>query len=149
MMLVLQAASEEEYEAAVKDLRAKREAVEGALIPLTEGYYFIISGFDDFLNNFGVEQAVYDNTSANLIAYKNLDETDVNFVWYIAPNTNSDAEENEFWVQNYATGNYVYHGTQWYSSSTPLTPDPSEPQNIRQYTSGKWYWGSRTYRNTS
>ncbi|MBR3373349.1 MAG: dockerin type I repeat-containing protein, partial [Bacteroidaceae bacterium] len=149
MMLVLQAASEEEYEAAVKDLRAKREAVEGALIPLTEGYYFIISGFDDFLNNFGVEKAVYDNTSANLIAYKNLDETDVNFVWYIAPNTNSDAEENEFWVQNYATGNYVYHGTQWYSSSTPLTPDPSEPQNIRQYTSGKWYWGSRTYHNTS
>ncbi|MBR4783196.1 MAG: hypothetical protein IK023_04840, partial [Bacteroidaceae bacterium] len=149
MLLVLQAASEEEYQAAINDLRAKREAVENAMIPITEGYYFIVSAYDDFLNNFGHEKAVWDNTTANLIAYKNFDPENVEFVWYIAPNTNSDAEANEYWVQNYATGHYVAKGTAWYSSPTPLTPDPTEPQNMRQYVSGKWYWGSRTYHNTS
>ncbi|MBP5628949.1 MAG: dockerin type I repeat-containing protein, partial [Bacteroidaceae bacterium] len=149
MMLVVTGATDDEFRAAVADLRAKRAAVEKVMIPLTEGYYFIVSAFDDYLNEFGHEKGVWDDTVKNLISSKNFDPEDVVFVWYVSPNTNSDAEANEFWVQNYVSGHYVGHGANWYSSTTPLTPDPSEPQNIRQFVSGKWYWGNRTYHNTS
>ena len=149
MMLVVTGASDDEFRAAIADLRAKRAAVERVMIPLTEGYYFIVSAFDDYLNEFGHEKGVWDDTVKNLISSKNFDPENVIFVWYVSPNTNSDAEDNEFWVQNYVSGHYVGHGANWYSSTTPLTPDPAEPQNIRQFVSGKWYWGNRTYHNTS
>ena len=137
--------SDEEYQAAIDNLISARAAVENAMIPLSEGYYFLVSGFDDFLNNFGVEKAAYIDPNVPNLKYRTFDAEDVDFVFYITPN----GETDEFLVQSYANGYYVAKGTAWYNSNPACTEDPEEPQNMRLYVPGKWYWGSHTYHNTS
>ncbi|MDD6783362.1 MAG: dockerin type I repeat-containing protein, partial [Prevotellaceae bacterium] len=145
MLLILNDATDEEYSAAIADLRAKREAVEKALLSISDGYYFMVSGFDDFLNNFGVEKAAYGNPITGLLSYKTFDPTNIDFVFYVEKGPDTD----EYWVQDYSTGMYVAKGSVWYNSPAVMTSSKAEPQNIRQYVSGKWYWGSRTFHNTS
>ncbi len=145
LLLTINTGTDEQYQAAIDELRAKHEAVEAAAVPITSDYYYMVSGFDDFLNNFGVEKAAYANSTTNTLYYRTFDEDDVEFVFHIEPAT----DENEYWVQDYSTGLYVAKGTAWYNSSTSVVTDMEEPQNIRLYTPGKWYWGSRTYHNTS
>ncbi|MGN1236228.1 MAG: hypothetical protein ACI4TS_02155, partial [Bacteroidaceae bacterium] len=145
MLLVLNDATDEEYSAAIADLRAKREAVEKAMVPITDGYYFMVSGFDDFINNFGVEKAAYGNPVTGLLSYKTFDPTNIDFVFYVEKGPEAD----EYWVQDYSTEMYVAKGSVWYNSPAVMTSSKAEPQNIRQYVSGKWYWGSRTYHTTS
>ena len=137
--------SDEEYQAAIDNLISARAAVENAMIPISEGYYFLVSGFDDFLNNFGVEKAAYIDPNVPNLKYRTFDAEDVDFVFYITPN----GETDEFLVQSYANGYYVAKGTAWYNSNPACTEDPEEPQNMRSYVPGKWYWGSRTFHNTS
>ena len=137
--------SDEEYQTAIDNLISARAAVENSMIPISEGYYFLISGYDDFLNNFGVEKAAYIDPNVPNLKYKTFDSEDVDFVFYITPN----GETDEFLVQSYANGYYVAKGTAWYNSNPACTEDPEEPQNMRSYVPGKWYWGSRTYHNTS
>ena len=145
MLLVVSSATEEEYQAAISDLREKHDKVEKSMIPITDGYYYMVSGFDDFLNNFGVEKAAYANATASLLAYKTFDANSIDFVFHVE----KAVEDDEYWVQNYSTGLYVAKGSVWYNSTPVLTTDKAEAQNLRQYVSGKWYWGSHTFHNTS
>ena len=101
--------TDEEYQKAIDDLVSARIAVENALITIEEGYYFLISGFDDFLNNFGVEKAAYIDAAGPSLKYKTFDAGDLRFVFHITPNDVQD----EFWVQSYANGLYVAKGTVW------------------------------------
>ena len=48
-----------EYQKAIDDLKNARTAVENSMVPIAEGYYYMVSAYQDFLENFGVEKAAY------------------------------------------------------------------------------------------
>lgn len=142
-------ATEQQCQDALADLQAKRDSVQNAVVPITDGYYYLVSGFDDFLNNVGVEKAAYANPSAGLLYYKTFDPDNVEFVFHITRNIFGDAQENEFWVQSYATDLYASCGTQWYSSPNALVSTQTVPQTFRYYCPAKFYWANRRFPRTS
>ncbi|MBO4593157.1 MAG: dockerin type I repeat-containing protein, partial [Bacteroidaceae bacterium] len=145
MLLVLQVASEEEYQAAINDLRAKRAAVEGKTIPLTEGYYFFVCAFEKYLNEFGHEKAAYVPTDVMQLYQKTFDPEDPIFLFEIT----SAGLKDEYWVQHVLTGTYVGTPSGWYGVNIPITYEKEGMQSIRYYDGGnsvgKWFWGTSKY----
>ena len=113
-----------------------------ANIPITEGYYYLVSAQDYYLKTFGHEKAVYANIETMQLCYKTFDPKDDDFVFRV---TKAD-DPNEYWVQHLLSGTYVGNPSNWYASIPPVTYEKEEPQNIRYYDigncSGKWFWGS-------
>ncbi|MGN1236518.1 MAG: hypothetical protein ACI4TS_03645, partial [Bacteroidaceae bacterium] len=137
--------TDEEYQAAIDNLKQARLDVEASLVPITDGYYYMVNGFADFLDNFGVEKAAYIDPAVPNLKYRTFDPDNIDFVF----NVTSNGTEYEYLVQSYANGYYVAKGTQWYNSNPAATIDPEEPQDIRLRYTGLWYWGSKTYHSTS
>lgn len=142
---VTEGLSDDEYQAAIDKLKAAYNDAYNSKVPITDGYYFIVNGFSQFLDNFGVEKAAYIDASVPSLKYKTFDSENIDFVFKL---TKSE-EENEFFVQSYANDLYVGKGTVWYNSPPAITEDPEEPQNIRSRYTGLWFWSSSTYQRTS
>lgn len=137
--------SDEEFITAINNLKAAHAAIQGATIPISEGYYYVVSGFDDYMNNFGIEKAVYANTNAKMVSYKTFDPQKPEFVWHFTPGDTSE----EWWMQSYLTDYYVGNPTDWYNCNAPIAYDRVEPQNFRLRVTGKFFWGSRTNHGAS
>ncbi|MGN1236760.1 MAG: hypothetical protein ACI4TS_04880, partial [Bacteroidaceae bacterium] len=137
--------TDEEYQEAINNLKAAHAKLADATIPITEGYYNIVSAFDDFLNNFGVEKAVYANTTAMQLYYTTFDAKDSKFVFNI---TKADTDD-EYYVEHFTSGTYVGTPAEWYNSIPPMTANKEEAQNITLRLPGKWFWGSHTQHRTS
>ncbi|MBR3372410.1 MAG: leucine-rich repeat domain-containing protein [Bacteroidaceae bacterium] len=129
---------------AIDDLAAAYATV-NEVNPITEGYYYFVSAFDDYKTNFGIEKAAYPNVGTMQLYYKTLDEQNAEFIFKV---TKAD-DEDEYWVQNVASGVYVGKPSGWYASTPPVTSAQEEPQNIRLFTTGKFFWGSHAQHATS
>ncbi len=145
LAIVMGSHSDAEVQAAINNLKAAHAKLQKAIIPITEGYYNFVSGFDDFLNNFGVEKAAYANLTAMQLYYKNFDANDAKFMFKVT----KAEEDDEYYIEDFLSGCYVGNPTVWYNSATPLTENKETPQNITLYCPGKWYWGSHEFHNTS
>ena len=139
-----QTASEKEIRKAIDDLAAAYATV-NEVNPITDGYYYFVSAFDDYKTNFGVDKAAYPNVGTMQLYYKTLDEENAEFIFKV---TKAD-DEDEYWVQNVASGVYVGKPANWYASTPPVTTAQEEPQNIRLFTTGKFFWGSHAQHATS
>ena len=145
LMIAMGQHTDAEFQKAIDDLKAAHAKLANSVIPITDGYYYFVSAFDDFLNNFGVEKAAYANTTAMQLYYTNFDANDAKFVFNI---TKTDTEY-EYYVEHFLSGTYVGNPTVWYNSHTPMTENKEEPQYLTLLFPGKWYWGSHTFHNTS
>ena len=67
-------ATNEELTAAMESLRKALEEVKASRVPVTDGYYRFVSSDDRFLNNQGVEKAMYGHKDENRMAWQDLDE---------------------------------------------------------------------------
>ncbi len=137
--------SDEEYLSHIDFLKQAYYDVVNSLKGIDDGYYFIVSAYDDFLNNLGIEKAAYIDASVPNLKYRTFDDTNVDFVFYI---TNTDTED-EYYVQSYVNEYYVSKGTAWYNSNPAATATASVAQNMQLRFTGKWFWGSETYHQTS
>ena len=68
-----------EYKAAINALQEANDSVKNAIVPLTDGYYYILSAFDGFMAKQGVEMAMYNNN--NELRYCAIDESQAKFVY--------------------------------------------------------------------
>lgn len=81
--------TDEEYYAYAQALRAALTAVQNALNPAEDGYYYIVNGssftgYDDDYNTVNYEMAMYYTSSNGALYWEPLDETDYTQVFYIA-----------------------------------------------------------------
>lgn len=137
--------SDEEYQTAIDNLKNTHNDVVLAQIPITEGYYFMVSAYADYLNNFGIEKAAYINASTQKLAYRTLDVNNADFAFHITKAT----DENDYYMQSYVTGQYIGSSSVWYNSAPSITVDPETPQTIRSRYTGMWYINSKPYPRTS
>ena len=137
--------SDQDFIDAINQLKAAHAALQTAIVPISEGYYYVVCAYDDILNNFGVEKAVYANTTSQLVSYQTFDAQNPKFVWHLTAGDN----ENEWWMQSYLTDYYVGTPSGWYNCNAPIAYDRDEPQDLRQRMPGKFFWGSRSQHSTS
>ena len=69
-----ESATAEELTAAGARLRQALNNVRASRVPVTDGYYRFVSSEEGFLNNQGVEKAMYGKTDENRMAWQDLDE---------------------------------------------------------------------------
>ncbi|MBQ0090176.1 MAG: discoidin domain-containing protein [Prevotellaceae bacterium] len=132
------------YISAMNDLKQARIVCEDNIIPLTEGYYTIVSGWDDVLNLNGYEIAAYANEGYVRYGVYNQEDVESKFVWKITP-----TEDPELWnVQHVMTDQYTGEGSGWYNSNCNMLDDPEHPMQIKLRFEGKW-WMTAYYRSSS
>ncbi|MGN0233656.1 MAG: LamG-like jellyroll fold domain-containing protein [Bacteroidaceae bacterium] len=67
-------ATDEELTAARESLSQALEEVKASRVPVTDGYYRIVSSNEAFFKNQGVEKAMYGKSDENRMAWQDLDE---------------------------------------------------------------------------
>lgn len=145
LVLILGDASDEELLQAIANLKEVHAKLQGSQIQIEDGYYNLVSAFDDFLNNIGKEKAAYVNSNTNTLYYKDYDPADPAFVFYISKTD----KDKEFWMQDFLSDKYIGVPSNWYNATIPVTANKEEPAWIELYKPGKYFWGSSTQHATS
>ena len=138
VIMLVTSAGDEEIDDMIARLKKARLDCEAAVIPLTAGYYYIVSAYDEFLNVQGVEKAAFPNSTTNKMEWKTFDPEDGDFIFYIEP----QGDENMFYLQHFFSDMYAGEIEAWTGSSatTPLIYGKSYYQRFTMETEGMWLW---------
>ena len=125
--------TDEEYQAAIDKLLAAKDDVENSVNPLSEGYYYIVSAFPEFVNKNGLERAMTVNSTTQL-GWTEFNPDDPRQIFKITPLSNGN-----FTVQNYDNERYI-NGPERNSNSQKvlLTSAPNYEQIIKPIGSLQW-----------
>ncbi|MBQ0088492.1 MAG: hypothetical protein KBT27_04060 [Prevotellaceae bacterium] len=145
ILTVMPEPTNEECDAMIKKLKAARKKCESEIIPLTEGYYYMVSAYPGWMMAQEVEKAAFMNTDDGWMWWTDFDENNPKFVFYLT----KAEEEDEWWLQNYMLGYYVGTREKSTFSLTPFTEGKEEPQSIRLRLEGKYFWTSHTFKNSA
>ena len=123
---VYEVLTDEEYIALGNALREALAAVLAGVIPLPDGFYYIVSPIsfyevstdeDTYGDYISVTKAIYETDDA--LYWATLDSTDVNYMWTVTA-----TDTTGYTIQNYGTGNYIY-GTATNYVAIPTTSEPT------------------------
>ncbi len=149
VVMLLTGGSDEEIDGMIAELREAKLACEAAVIPLTAGYYNIVSAYDDFLNVQGVEKAVYLDYTTNKLAWKTFDAEDGDFIFYIEPTD----DPVMFYLQHFFSDTYAKQMEAWTgtSATTPMDLGKDYTQRFTMEVEGMFFWSdpSWTYPGSS
>lgn len=136
--------TQEEYKQAADNLKAAKEAVEKAYIEITEGYYYVVCAYTNFMSTQNVEKGCFVTADNSYIQWKDLDTKDAAFIFYITPLANGN-----FTVRSYNTDSYWDSST---SDASSLGIEVSATQDHEQIFSsigdGQWQiWNTLSTRH--
>ncbi|MBQ7742115.1 MAG: dockerin type I repeat-containing protein [Bacteroidaceae bacterium] len=106
-----------EYQQFIDNLKAAKAAVESSYIDITDGYYFVVSAYTEFLNKQKVEKAAYVNNASSYIQWADFDPTNPDYV---------------FRIEKLASGNY---SVQSFSNDTYWNAPGTDSNSQGIYTS--------------
>lgn len=133
LLISLEEHTDAEYQEAMDRLIAAKEAVERSVNPITEGYYYIVSAYPEFVNKQGVEQAMTVNSEVQL-GWKAYNAEDLKQIWHIVPLANGN-----FTIQNYENEKYINGSeTTGNSKKVLLASVPTNEQIIKPIGSLQW-----------
>ncbi|MDY3063838.1 MAG: dockerin type I repeat-containing protein, partial [Bacteroidaceae bacterium] len=131
---VISELSDEEYKQYAEKLKAAKEAVENAYIDITEGYYYIVSAYSDFMNSQKVEMGCFMNDANNYIQWKALNTTDPAFIFYLTKDADGYVD-----VKSYNTDRYWSAPNENKSSQAiQTTTKPDKKQVFNAIGGGQW-----------
>ncbi|MCH5179100.1 MAG: discoidin domain-containing protein [Prevotellaceae bacterium] len=126
--------TDEEYQQCIDNLKAAKEALDDAAIDITEGYYYVVSAYPDFLNSQKVEKGIYVDGSTTYLQWKNLDETNAAFIFKFTKLTSGN-----FNVQSFATKTYWNaSSSQANSQNINTSSTPNYEQIFTNIGNGQW-----------
>ena len=126
--------SDELLRSTYDDLKAARLDMMASLIPMQEGYYYIINDDENIANNGVTPKAMFINEISNNYYYGPFDENDIKFVYKVSP------REDGFWdVQNLKSDYMLGIATEFTGLFT-ATNDRSYYTKLTCWQgSGSWY----------
>lgn len=137
-------AADQEYIDAKNELVAAWEAVRAAVIPVSDGYYFIVSANNVLINSETGEKALTTNDSHALWA--TLDTNNPEFVWQLTPSNGN------YYLLNLGTNRYLsIPDTAWYFSANRVgvSLDPLYTQEFAYQGNSQWqikpHWINGTF----
>lgn len=132
--------TDEEYEEMAAELREALTTVLAAVNPVTDGYYYIVSGAffyvestdeDTYGDIVEVTKAMCDNGDGGL-AWGTIDSTNAYYIWEV-----KQLEDGNYSVQNIGSQDYVY-GTTYTDTQVPTSEDFEEEQILEGVGEG-WF----------
>ena len=134
-------ATDEQLLEAYNGLKAARANMGESMVPMTEGYYYIINDFEDIANNGVTPKAMYLNDVTSTYYWGPFDETDIKFVYKVSP-----YEDDKWTVQNFKDGTYLGISQSFQGSFSPTT-DPSNYVDLYCWR-GTGSWCIKTHNGT-
>lgn len=136
--------SDEEYDKAMADLTAAKEACEASQVPITDGgYYYIVSGYADYLAEQGSENALYPRDG--FVGYSNFTghEIDPKFVWKFTKA--DDYQDWQGWnIQSLLSEQYIGRQSSDYGVQRPMVDENDNPQYLKIQADALWFITDRT-----
>ncbi|MBQ7743034.1 MAG: leucine-rich repeat protein [Bacteroidaceae bacterium] len=132
MMMLEADHSEEEYAQALEELKELREDLDASFNPITDGYYYIVSAYPEFLVKQSVEKAM--SVTDGKLTWGTFDENDPTQLFRITP-----MPSGNFTIQSYATERYIRSSaTAQASQQVLLSAEPTVEQIITPIGSLQW-----------
>lgn len=132
MMMLEGDYSEDDYLEAYNNLVALREDLDKSFNPITDGYYYIVSAYTDFLIKQEEEKAM--SVDGDKLTWKSFDTEDPTEVFRITPLANGN-----FTIQSYSNNKYIKSSAYAQSSQkVTLSAEPSVEQTIKPIGSLQW-----------
>ena len=128
----LASADPEACRAAKEALLAALEAVQNGVVPMTDGFYYIVNSDDRFESTQGEEKAMFVSDD-NILSWKTFDSFDESFIFYI-----EEQKNGTFTIRNFSSGEYI---TEQDASSTTVavSSTPTVGQILTSKGAGKWH----------
>ena len=95
-------ATDEQLKEAYDGLKAARSNMGESMVPMTEGYYYIVSDDEETANAGVTPKAMYLNEAANAYYYGPFDPEDIKFVYKVSP-----YEDGNWTIQNFKHDSYL------------------------------------------
>ena len=128
------AATDDELQAAYTSLQEARANMASSMIPMTEGYYYIVNDDENIVNRGVAEKAMYLNEATGTYYYGPFDPNDLKFVYKVEP-----YEDDKWTVTNYKDNTLLGVAKEFCGSFFPNT----DPENYTYLTpwagTGSWY----------
>ena len=132
MMMLEGDYSDDEYSQALENLKSLREDLDKSFNPLTDGYYYIVSAYPDFLAKQSEEKAM--SVDGNKLTWKTFSEQDPTEVFHIVPLSNGN-----YTIQNYSNDKYIKSSSSAQAGQkVTLSADPLTQQTITPIGSLQW-----------
>ncbi|MBR3373173.1 MAG: dockerin type I repeat-containing protein, partial [Bacteroidaceae bacterium] len=133
LLISLEQHTDEEYQAAINKLKAAKEAVETSVNPITDGYYYIVSAYPEFVNKNGLEKAMTVN-SATQLGWTTFNGEDTKQVFHITTTSSGN-----FLIQNYDNDRYINSAERAAASQKVLlSATPGYEQIIKPIGARQW-----------
>ena len=127
-------ATDETLQAAYDNLKTAHDEMMASLIPMQDGYYYILNDGENISNNGVTEKAMYINENTGAPWYKPFDENDISFVF------NVKQREDGFWdIKSLKTDLYLGYATA-FCGTFVSTSDNAYYANLTSWPgTGNWY----------
>lgn len=103
------AATDQQYIDAKDEINRTLATVRNAYLPISDGYYYLVSAYDNFLTAQDVEKAM--STTDSTAVWNTLDATNPDYVWQFV------SSGDNYQLLNLGTNRYLGHGVRFGSSS--------------------------------
>ncbi|MBR3114733.1 MAG: dockerin type I repeat-containing protein, partial [Bacteroidaceae bacterium] len=121
MQAILTDHTDDEYQQYIDNLKAAKEAVEKAYIDISDGYYYVVSAYPEFLNQQKVEKGIYVNSNSTYVQWKDFDGNDPDFVFYFQKQSDGNFSVQSFSNDTYWNASTSQANSQGIYTSTKLT----------------------------
>ena len=123
-----------EYQQYIDNLKAAKAAVEASYIDITDGYYFIVCAYTEFLNKQKVEKAAYVNNASSYIQWADFDPTNPDYVFRIEKLSSGNYSVQSFSNDTYWNASGTDSNSQGIYTSATLTNE----QIFSNIGAGQW-----------
>ena len=123
-----------EYQQFIDNLKAAKAAVEASYIDITDGYYFVVSAYTEFLNLQKVEKGAYVNSGSTYIQWKDFNPNDPDFVFHFEKLASGNYSVQSFSNDTYWNAPGTDSNSQGITTSATLTNE----QIFSNIGAGQW-----------
>ncbi|MBO4731097.1 MAG: dockerin type I repeat-containing protein [Bacteroidaceae bacterium] len=123
-----------EYQQYIDNLKAAKAAVEASYIDITDGYYFIVCAYTEFLNKQKVEKGAYVNNASSYIQWADFDPTNPDYVFKIEKLSSGNYSVQSFSNDTYWNASATDSNSQGIATSATLTNE----QIFSNIGAGQW-----------
>ena len=132
MMMLEADHTEEEYAEALDNLKALREELDASFNPITDGYYYIVSAYPEFLIKQSEEKAMC--ITDGKLSWDTFNPDDPTQVWRITP-----LASGNYTIQSYANDKYIKSSANAQASQqVNFSVEPAVEQTITPIGSLQW-----------
>lgn len=131
--------------AAAEAIITAYQNAKAGVILFSEGYYFVVNHVNNYSAMYENNGGVWFNSDSQWSVPDVAGEDDMPYIWKL---TKASDGRNDFYFQNYVTGNYI-NFINGYSATVPTSTTAEQSYTIQEFPGLNGYWGLTLTSSTS